>query len=71
MVFTIQKSRADYNPGSTPRNHQEINIREVRTTSRTDFTQEKNKLFVQKVVQDAQCLEGEFLHYHVPGLNEY
>ena len=46
------------------------NIREVRNPSRTVFTQEQNKLFVQQVVQYYQDLEGEYLHYHVIGLNE-
>ena len=70
MVFTIKKARADSNPESTPRTPHEINIRKVRTLSRTVFTQEHNELFVQQVIQDAQGLEGEVLHYHVLGLNE-
>ena len=65
MVFTRQKARADANPESPLRNQHEININEVRTPSRTVFTQEQNGLFVQQVVQDAQGLESEFLHYHV------
>ena len=71
MVFTKQKARADANPESLPRTHQEINLREVLTPSQTVFTQDQNVFFVQQVVQDDQGLEGEVLHYHVLGLNEY
>ena len=51
MVFTRQKSRADSNAESFSRTQPEINIREVRTPSRTVFTQEQNELFVQQVLQ--------------------
>ena len=68
MVFMRQKERADANPEYPPRTQPEINILEVQTTSRTIFTQEQSELLFQKVGQDAQ--EGEFLHYHVLGLNE-
>ena len=70
MVFTRQKSRADANPESPPKTQHKINIQEVRTPSRTVFTQKHNKLFVQQVVQDAQDLEGEVLHYRILCLNE-
>ena len=70
MVFTRQKSRAGENKEIPPRTQPGTNIREVRTTSRKVFTQEKNELFVQQVVQYYQDLEGENLHYHVLGLNE-
>ena len=71
MVFTRKKSRADANRVSPPRTQHKINICEVQTPSRAVFTQEQNELFVQQVVQDAQGLEGEVLHYHVLGLNYY
>ena len=51
MVFTRQKSRAGANPESPPRTQPGKNMREVRTTSRTVFTQEYNGLFIQRVVQ--------------------
>ena len=51
MVFTRQKSRAGANKESPPITHPETNIREVRTPSRTVFTQENNELFFQQVVQ--------------------
>ena len=51
MVFTRQKAREGESPESPPRTQPEKNIREVRTPSRTVFTQEQNKLFVQQVVQ--------------------
>ena len=70
MVFTRQKSRAGANPESPPRTQPEKNIHELRTPSQTVFTQEQNGLFAQKVVQYSQDLEGEYLHYHVLGLNE-
>ena len=70
IVFNGQKERSDANQESSPRNHQEINIREVRTPSQTVFTQENIVLFVQQAVQYSQDLEGEDLHYHVIGLNE-
>ena len=71
MVFTRYKSRAGANPESPPRTQPETNIHEVRTPSHTVFTQEHNELFVQQVVQYSQDLEGEDLHYHVIGLNQY
>ena len=71
MIFTIKKARAGANPESPTRTQPEINIREVRTPSRTVFTQEQNELFVQQVVQYSQDLEGEVFHYHVLCLNEY
>ena len=70
MVFNRKKSRADANPESPPRPHPEINIREVRTPSRTVFTQEQNELLVQQVLQYSQDLEGVVLHYCVLCLNE-
>ena len=70
MVFNIQKPRAGANPESPPRTQPEKNIHELRTPSQTVFTQEQNGLFAQKVVQYSQDLEGEYLHYHVLGLNE-
>ena len=70
MVFTRQKARAGANPESPPITHPETNICEVRTPSRTFFTQEQYELFVQKVVQYSQEKEGEDLHYHVLYLNE-
>ena len=70
MVFTRQKSRSDENPESPPRTQSEINIREVRTPSRTFFTQERNELFVQQVIQYSQDLVCEVFHYHVLCLNE-
>ena len=51
MVFTRQKSRADTNLESPPRTQPEINICEVRTSSRKVFTQEQNELFFQQVLQ--------------------
>ena len=51
MVFTRQKSRAGANPEYPPRTQPETNIREVRTLSRTVFTQEQNELCIQRVVQ--------------------
>ena len=70
MVFTRKKARADVNPESSLRTHPETNIREVRTPSRTVFTQEQNESFVQKVTHYSQDLEGEVFHYHVLCLNE-
>ena len=60
----------DDNPEYPQRTQQEINIRKVRTPSRTVFTLEHNELFVQQVVQDAQGFEGGVLHYHVLGVND-
>ena len=51
MVFIRQKEKAGANPESPPRTHPGTNIREVRTPSRTVFTQEQNELFFQRVVQ--------------------
>ena len=70
MVYTRNKAISGANYESPPRIQHEINIREVRTPSRTVFIQEHTGLFFQQVVQDAQGLEGEVLHYHVLGLNE-
>ena len=70
MVFTRQKSRAGANSESPPITPTENNISEVRTPSRTVFTQTQNKLFVQQVDQYSQEKEDEDLHYHVLGLNE-
>ena len=70
MVITRQKSRAGANPQYPPRTHPEKKLREVRTLSRTEFTQEQNELFVQLVVQYSQESGGDDLHYHVIGLNE-
>ena len=44
-LFTKQKAKAYANLESLPRTQHKINIREVRTTSMTVFTQEQNKLF--------------------------
>ena len=70
MVFTRKKSRTGANPKSPPRTQPETNIREVRTPSRTVFTQKQNQLFIQHIVQYYHYLEGENFHYHVLGLNE-
>ena len=70
MVYTRRKARADANPKFTPIIQYDINIREVPTPSRTVFTPGQNESFVQKVVQNAQGLEGEVLYYHILGLNE-
>ena len=51
ILFTRKKARAGANTESTPITQPEINIREVRTPSCKVFTQEKNELFVQQVVQ--------------------
>ena len=51
MLFTRQKVRAGKNTESPPITQPETNICEVRTPSRTVFTQEHNELFVQHVVQ--------------------
>ena len=70
MLFTRQKERADANPECTARNHPEKNIREVRTPSRTVFKQKQNKLFIEKVLQCSQDVEGDELNCFVLGLNE-
>ena len=70
IVFTRQKARADANPQSPPITHPEINICDLCTPSRKIFAQEQNELFVQQVVQYSQDFEGEYLYYHVLGLNE-
>ena len=70
MVYTRKKSISDANPESPPIIKHEINIPEVPTPSRKVFIPEHNELFVQRVVQDAQFLEGEVLYYHIIGLNE-
>ena len=70
MVFTWQKSRAGENKEIPPRTQPGTNIREVRTTSRTLLTREKNELFIQQVVKYSQEEEGDELHYHVLDLNE-
>ena len=69
MVFTRQKARVGENPESPSRNQSGTNIREVHTPSRTVFTQEKNELFVQRVVQYFQGKEGDEFHYHILGLD--
>ena len=71
MVFTRQKARAVLNPEAPPRTHLGTNIREVRTPSRTVFSQEYNELFVQPVVQYSQEKECDELNYHYIGLNEF
>ena len=71
MIYTRQKSRAGANPESPRIIQHGINIHEVPTPSRTVFTLEQNELFVQRVVQDAQVLEGGFLCCRIIGLNEY
>ena len=70
MVFTRQKAREDTNTEPPPRIHLEINIREIRTPSRTVFTQGWNKLSVQQVFEYSQDLEGEVFHYRVLCLNK-
>ena len=69
MVFTRKKARAGANIESPPRTHLKTNIREVRNTSQTVFTQEQNELFVYQVVKYSQEKEGEYFHYQVLGLN--
>ena len=69
MVFTIQKSRAVAKTESPPRTQPGTKLREVRTPIRTVFTQEQNELFVQRVVQYYQVVEGDELHYRGLGLN--
>ena len=69
MVYTRLKSRAYTNPESPPRIHHKINIPEVPNPSRTVFTSEQNELFIQRVFQDAQGLEGGVLYYHILGFN--
>ena len=49
MIFTRQKTRANKNPESPPRTQLETNIRELRTPSRTVFTQEQKELFFNKL----------------------
>ena len=61
--------RADANPKYNPRIQHKINKPEVPTPSRTVFTPEQNELFVQRIVQDTQGLEGKMLYYHILGLN--
>ena len=58
MVFTRQKSRAATNPEYLPRTQPETNIHEVRTPSRTVFTQEQNEFFFQIFVQYYREKEG-------------
>ena len=70
MVYTRRKSRADASPESTPRIQHKINIPEVPTPSQAVFTPKQNKSIVQRVVQDAQVLEGEVLYYNILGLSE-
>ena len=70
MLVTRQKFRAGENPHFTQRTQPETNICEVRTPSRTVFTHEQNELLFQQVVKYSQEREGEYLHYHVLGLNE-
>ena len=70
MVFTRKKSRSDADPESPPRTQPEINIREVHTPCWKVVTQEGNELFVQKVIQNSQDMEGEVLHYHGPFFND-
>ena len=45
---------AGENTESPPRTQPEINIHEVRTPSRTVFTQEQNELFIKQVFQYSQ-----------------
>ena len=70
MVFTRQKEIAGANPESPARTQTGTNIREVRTTRWTVFTQEHNGLFIQQVIQYCQEYKGDELHYIVLGLNE-
>ena len=58
IIFTRQKARAGENLEYPTRTQPEKYIREVRTPSRTFFAQEKNELFVQRVFQYSQDLEG-------------
>ena len=61
--------RANANPEYLPIIQHRINIPEVTTTSWKVFTPEHNELFVQRIVQDTQGLEGKILYYHILGLN--
>ena len=70
MVFTRQKVISGEHPESPPRTQSGTNIREVRTPSRTVFTQEHNELFIQQVVQYSQEAEVDELNYFVLGLNK-
>ena len=70
MEFIRKKARSGASPEYTPRTKPGTNIHELFTPSRTVFTQEKNELFVQRVVQYSQKKEGDELNYHVLGLNE-
>ena len=70
MVFVRQKARSGANPESPPRTYPAKNIREVRTPSRTVFTQKHNELFVEQVLQCSQDVVGDELHFFVLGLNE-
>ena len=54
MIFNRQKSIAGANPESPQRTQPVTTIIEVRTPSRTVFTQVHNELFVKRVVQYSQ-----------------
>ena len=62
MVFTRQTSRGGANPESPSRTHPETSIREIRTPSRTVFTQKQNELFIEKVLQCCQDVPGSELN---------
>ena len=70
MIFTRQEARGGANPESTPITHPGTNIHEVRTPSRTLFTQEHNELFIQRVLKYSQYVEGDELYFFLFGLNE-
>ena len=70
IIFTRKILREDANPDSPATTYPVNYIHEVCTSSRTVFTQEHNELSVQQVVQYSQEKEGEYLHYHILGLNE-
>ena len=48
MVFNRQKERVGAITESPPKTHPATNIREVRTPSRTVFTQKQNELLFEK-----------------------
>ena len=62
MIFTRQKERESANPESPPRTHPATNMSELRTTSRTVFTQKQNELFIEQVLQCSQDVAGELIN---------
>ena len=59
--YTRQKSIEDGNPEDPTISQHKINIHEVLTPDHTVLTHKHNELFVQQVVRDTHCLEGESL----------